>query len=85
MTYNKQAKLICKEENLGKHYFGFFAINDYVQNDFLIEDLTEAINLHNEYLSRDDGTFVSPLNEYVVVRHGYSKGNFQFDYIKNIQ
>ena len=83
MTYNNQTKLICKDENLGKHYFEFYAIKRYAQNDLFIEDEAEAVKVHNEWKAKEDGTFVSDLNEYVLVKNGLN--NFQFQYVRNIQ
>ena len=73
---------VCRSENLGEHYFGFWVKKGYVSKSILVDNEEEAVRLHKKYMDKDKYSYVSELNEYELET---TFSHYHFLYIRNIE
>lgn len=73
---------VCRSENLGKHYFGFWVKKCYVSKSLLIDNEEEAVRLHQTYMKKAKYAHVSELNEFELKE---DSEHYHFAYARNIE
>lgn len=73
---------VCRSENLGKHYFGFWVKKGYVSKSLLVDNEEEAVRLHQTYMKKDKYAFISELDEFELLA---KSSHYYFSYVRNIE
>ena len=73
---------VCRSENLGKHYFGFWVKKGYVSKSLLVDNDEEAVRLHQTYMKKAKYAFISELDEFELLTKG---SHYYFSYVRNIE
>lgn len=83
MTFNyDDLSPVCRSENIGKHYFGFWVRKGYVSKSLLVDNEEEAVRLHQKYMEKDKYAYVSELNEFEL---GNTVSHYHLLYVRNIE
>lgn len=83
MTFNyDDLSPVCRSENIGKHYFGFWVKKGYVSKSLLVDNEEEAVRLHKKYMKKDKYVWVSELNEFELAN---TFSHYHLLYVRNIE